>query len=75
MRGTEDEATANSLVSQEILYPPDTAGRIGVIEIVEMAGNDLGANVRVKAERFPTPVYDLAATFVGSHQAHIQFGG
>ncbi|AUX22424.1 uncharacterized protein SOCEGT47_029270 [Sorangium cellulosum] len=75
LRGTEDEATADALASQEILYPPDTAGRIGVIEIVEMAGNDLGATVRIKAERFPTPVYDLAAKFVDSHQAHIQYGG
>jgi len=73
-RGTEDEAVASALASQEILYPPDTAGRIGVIEIVEMAGDDLGANVRIKAERFHTPVYDLAAKFVGAHQAQIQFG-
>jgi hypothetical protein len=75
LKGTEDEAASSSLVSHEILYPPDTAGRIGVIEIVEMARSDLGASVRIKAERFPTPVYDLAAQFVGSHQAQIQFGG
>lgn len=75
LRGTEDEATKLALISQDILYPPDTAGRIGVIEIVEMAGGDLGANVRIKAERFPTPAYDLAAAFVASHQATIQFGG
>jgi hypothetical protein len=75
LQGTEDEATRLSLVSQEILYPPDTAGRIGVIEIVEVAGNDLGANVRVKAERFPTPTYDQAAAFIASHQATHQFGG
>ena len=75
VRGTEDEASSSSLASQEILYAPETAGRIGVIEVVEMAGGDLGANVRIKAERFPTPVYELAAKFVGSHQAHIQFGG
>jgi hypothetical protein len=75
LRGTEDEAVGALLASQEILYPPDTGGRIGVIEIVEMAGGDLGANVRIKAERFPTPTYDLAAGFVSSHQAQIQFGG
>lgn len=75
LQGTEDEASATSLISREILYPADTAGRIGVIEIVEMAGGDLGANVRIKAERFPTPAYDLAAAFAASHQATIQFGG
>jgi hypothetical protein len=75
LRGTEDEATKLALTAQDILYPPDTAGRVGVIEIVEMAGGDLGANVRIKAERFPTPAYDLAAAFVASHQATIQFGG
>jgi hypothetical protein len=74
-RGTEDGTAEQSLVSQEILYPPDTAGRIGVIEIVETAGGDLGAGVRIKAERFPTHAYDLAAAFVGSHLAHIQVGG
>jgi hypothetical protein len=74
LRGTEDEAATLSLASREILYPPGTAGRIGVIEVVEMEGGDLGANVRIKAERFPTPVYDLAAAFIASHQAQIQYG-
>jgi hypothetical protein len=75
LRGTEDEQVASSLASQEILFPPNAAGRIGVIEIVEMAGGDLGANVRIKAERFHTPVYDLAAEFIRTHQADIQVGG
>jgi hypothetical protein len=75
LRGTDDEAAALALVSQEVLYPKDTAGRVGVIEIVEMAGNDLGANIRVKAERFPTPTYDWAATFAASHEASIQYPG
>jgi hypothetical protein len=75
LHGTEDESIRSALVTREILYPPDTAGRIGVIEIVEMAGGDLGANVRIKAERFHTPVYDLAAEFIRTHQADIQVGG
>ncbi len=53
LRGTEDEAVTAALASQEILYPPATAGRIGVIEVVEMAGNDLGANVRIKRSVSP----------------------
>ncbi|MEI7894228.1 MAG: hypothetical protein WCI05_14130 [Myxococcales bacterium] len=75
LKGTEDETTVATLNAQEILYPADTAGRIGVFEIVEIAGGDLGANIRIKAERFPTPSYDLAAAFIASHQATIQFGG
>lgn len=75
LRGTEDAAAAAALVSQEILYPADTPGRVGVIEIVEMAGDDLGANVRIKAERFPTPTYEWAAEFAASHQASIQYPG
>jgi hypothetical protein len=75
LRGTEDEAATAALTSQELLYPPDTAGRVGVIEVVEMAGNDLGANVRIKAERFPTPTYEWAAEFAASHQASIQYPG
>lgn len=73
LRGSEDEVSAPALVSQEILYAPDTAGRVGVIEIVQMAGNDLGANVRIKAERFPTPTYDIAAQFAASHEAQHQY--
>lgn len=44
-----------------------------VIEIVEMAGGDLGANVIVVAERFPGSFYDLSTAFSGSHKADIQY--
>lgn len=75
LRGTEDAAATAALVSQESLYPADTPGRVGVIEIVEMASHDLGANVRIKAERFPTPTYEWAAEFAASHEASIQYPG
>jgi hypothetical protein len=75
VRGTEDEPAARALTSQEPLYAEGSAGRIGVIEIVEMSSGDLGANVRLTAERFPDAVYDLATAFSGSHKANIQFGG
>jgi hypothetical protein len=74
LKGTQDEQAALALASHEVLYPPETAGRIGVIEIVEMAGGDLGANVRIKAERFPVAVHEMATAFSGSHKANIQFG-
>ena len=38
--------------NQKILFPESGMGRVGVIEIVRMYHNDLGANVRIKAERF-----------------------
>jgi hypothetical protein len=75
LRGTEDAETANALVSQAPLYTEGLAGRIGVIEIVEMAGDELGANVRLAAERFPTPAYKMASAFSSTHEAQIQFGG
>jgi hypothetical protein len=74
-RGTEDEESKSSLAAQEILYPKDTGGRVGVIEIREEADGTLGASVKVPAERFPDAVYDIATSFSGSNKAAIQFGG
>lgn len=74
-RGTEDPASATALVSQAPLFREESAGRIGVIEIVPMAGDSLGANVRIAAERFPNPAYDMAKKFVETHEAQIQFPG
>jgi hypothetical protein len=75
LRGTEDTAAVTALVSQAQLYREGVAGRIGVIEIVEMAGDELGANVRLVAERFPTPAYEMASAYSSTHEAQIQFGG
>jgi hypothetical protein len=75
LRGTEDADSEQALISQAPLYQTGVAGRIGVIEIVEMAGAELGANVRLAAERFPTPAYDIATAYSSSHEAQIQFGG
>lgn len=74
-RGTEDRVSEDVLLSEESLYVPGQAGRIGVIEVVTMAGNELGANVKRSAERFATPAYDIATAYSNTHQAQIQFGG
>lgn len=74
LQGTEDEASTLALASQAPLYQEGVAGRIGVIEIVRMAGDTLGANVRLVAERFPTPAYELAGRFSTTHAAQMQFG-
>lgn len=73
LHGTEDEKTALALVSKESLYAKGSAGRVGVIEIVEMTGGDLGANIVVGAERFPGSFYELSTAFSGSHKADIQY--
>jgi hypothetical protein len=75
LRGTEDQAAEIALTSYAPLYRQGEAGRIGVIEIVEMAGHELGANVRLAAERFATPAYDMASAFSSTHEAQIQFRG
>ncbi len=74
LRGTEDEASGLALIGERGLIVPGSSGRIGIIEIVE-AGSDLGANIRLAAERFSDAVYDVATQFSGSHKANIQFGG
>jgi len=74
VRSTETPDITAALSAQEILFPPETAGRIGVIEIVEMSGGDLGANIRIKAERFPIATYEIAAAFIRKHKANIQYG-
>ncbi len=69
VRGTEDAAATLASTSYDCLYARGTAGRVGVLEVVELAGNDLDATVRIKDERFPTPTYELAASFAASHEA------
>ena len=74
LRGTEDADTERALLFEDVLFARDTAGRVGVIEVVKMEGGALGANVRIPAERFPGAFYDVATAFSGSHKADIQFG-
>jgi hypothetical protein len=72
LRGTDDDAVARVINSHE-LFLDASPGRVGIIEIVEMRG-DLGANIRVRAERFADPVYAAARRFSKDHEANIQFG-
>jgi hypothetical protein len=74
LAGTEDVESLRALASQEILSDLARPGRIGVIEVVELPGGDLGANVRITAERFLVAVHEVATAFSSSHKAHIQFG-
>ena len=44
---------------------------MGVIEVVDKAGGDLEAKVKVPAERFMVTVHEVATAFSASHKAHI----
>lgn len=54
------------------LYPPKGAGRVGIIEIVEIV-HDLGASVVLQAERFPERLADPVDEFVATHAADIEY--
>jgi len=70
-----NEVQEAQLKTQKLLFPAAGMGRLGVIEIVGMANQDLGANVRVKAERFKvqTQHLDLLTQFVKAHRPDIDF--
>ncbi len=55
------------------LYPIEEMGRIGVIEVVRMAGDSLGANIRFKAERFRGNYTPQVDEFVKKHRPDIEF--
>ncbi|HEY7117697.1 MAG TPA: hypothetical protein VH475_14005 [Tepidisphaeraceae bacterium] len=60
---------------RDALQPETGMGRIGLIKIFPMTGGELGANVVVKAERFPATPRDLIAHWMASNQPDIEFGG
>ena len=62
------------LISQETLFPSSGMGRVGVIEIVLMSGNNIGANIKVKSERFETDedIFDSIKEFVNTEKVSIK---
>ncbi|MFH1562792.1 MAG: hypothetical protein ABIF11_05175 [Nitrospirota bacterium] len=69
-----DEDAEFKLLSEEPLLPESGMGRIGVIEIVRMVKNDLGANIKLKAERFRVKdISGLIKDFVEHAEADIEF--
>ena len=71
--GSITPAVTLKLLNRECLYPADGPGRVGVIEVVRMQGDDLGANIKVTAERFPGSYRPQADAFVAAHEADICF--
>jgi hypothetical protein len=69
----DDEAEL-AMLSEEPLLPETGMGRIGVIEVVRMSGGDLGANIRLKAERFqPGDIDALVQEFQRREKPDIEF--
>lgn len=69
-----DEDAELKLLSEEPLLPKSGMGRIGVIEVIRMTGNDLGANIKAKAERFRVKdISMLIEEFVNHEKADIEF--
>jgi hypothetical protein len=73
LSGTEDADASLALISKEPLNAKGSPGRVGVIQFFEMAGGDAGANVVVKADRFPGGFYDLSRAFSAAHNADQQY--
>lgn len=74
----EDHVAEQELLSERLLLPESGMGRIGVIEVVRMADNNLGANIKLKAERFRIEKADFDKTvmgFVKREKADIEFKG
>ena len=69
-----DSATQAKISAREGLFPPEGAGRIGLIEIVRGPGDDLGANIVLTAERFRGFYREKAKAFAETHAADIDFG-
>jgi hypothetical protein len=67
---TLDPLAQLELIGQAPLYPPNGPGRVGVIEVVRMA-DDLGANIRLKAQRFPTQIHKAIEKFTSQHEPTI----
>ena len=55
-------------------YPPSGAGRTGLIEVVRMNGDDLGADVVWKAERFHGQYRDGLQEAFRSRRPDLEFG-
>jgi len=72
----EDGGAELMLLSETPLLPSSGMGRIGVIEVVSMVDLNLGAKIRLRAERFKTPDLERnIASFVRREKADIEFKG
>ena len=69
-----DVKSARELLSQRPLLPDAGMGRVGVIEVIQMEGNNLGARIRLNAERFKAEgIWKMADKFVGKEEADYEY--
>jgi hypothetical protein len=69
----EDKDLIPEWIDKEVIYPPNSAGRIGIIEFTEIGFYKAEINVRLTPERFPGHFYNISKEFSSSHKADIQF--
>jgi hypothetical protein len=62
------------LLSQRTLLPKKGMGRVGVIEVVRMATDELGSNIKLRGERFKeNEIERQIEEFVAKYKANIEF--
>ncbi len=71
--GTTSTSTRFGKLAPPTLYPTQGMGRVGLIEIVRMEGDEVGANIRFRAERFPGNLTDAVDRFVATHKPDVEF--
>jgi hypothetical protein len=59
---------------QRELDAQPVTGRIGLIQVIRMAGDELGANVLVRAERSPGTLKKEVAAFAAANTPDIEYG-
>jgi|WetSurMetagenome_2_1015567.scaffolds.fasta_scaffold07903_6 hypothetical protein len=71
---TLDAKTCRQLANREILFPvKNTPGCVGVIEVVRMSDDTLGANILVRAEMFVQALDKDVAAFKKHNKPTIRF--
>jgi hypothetical protein len=69
-----DERAELAMLSEKPLLPEAGMGRIGVIEVVRVSSGDLGARIRLKAERYqPGDIDAFVQEFQRREKPDIEF--
>ena len=73
LKETADRRAQAALLSHPSLYPAQGPGRVGIIEVVRLGGDTLGANIKLAAERFPGSLDEEVQRFVAACKPTISF--
>jgi hypothetical protein len=69
---TFDELSYQRLMVADLLYPARGMGRIGAIEVVQTAGDELSARIKLTAERFAGSYYHQADEFAARYAPDLE---